>query len=330
VSGLRQPVEVAAPASEPGRLYVVERRGRIRVLVNGKLRPRPFLDIRSLVESGDVEQGLLSVAFHPSYGSNHRFYVYYTGRGGGINVVEYRSDGQRALAGSARLLLQIAHPVYTNHNGGQLAFGPDGKLYLGTGDGGSEGDPEKHGQDLSSLVGKLLRIDVDRPDAQPEIVAYGLRNPWRFSFDPPTGDLYIGDVGQNRWEEIDFLPAGSRGLVNFGWRVWEGRARFKHEPVNPAGRLVFPIAVYGHTDGNCAVVGGFVYRGRQTPAARGRYFYGDFCSGKVWSLRIRNGKAFGLRREPVSIPGLSSFGQDARGELYLVSLQGGIYRLAGP
>jgi glucose/arabinose dehydrogenase len=319
-TGLEAPVHVASTRSEPARLYVVEQPGRIRVLENGRLREEPFLDIRPLVRSGG-EQGLLSVAFHPAYATNRRLYVNYTDRSGDTNVVEYRSDGTRALPDTARQLLLVRQP-YGNHNGGQLAFGPDGRLYVGMGDGGAGGDPENRAQSPGSLLGKLLSLNVATKAVRVE--AFGLRNPWRFSFDRATGDLWLGDVGQNAWEEIDFLPRRSPGLENFGWSRFEGRARYGDRTLT-RGRLVQPVAVYGRGSG-CSVTGGFVYRGSAVPAARGRYFYGDFCSGTVWSLR-RGARPL-VRREPFRVPQLSSFGEDAAGELYLVSLGGTVSRLA--
>lgn len=324
-SSLSSPLHAAAPASEPGRLYVVEQGGTIRLLVHGKLRAQPFLDIRRLVVSGG-EQGLLSVAFHPQFAKNHRFYVDYTDLDGNTRVVEYRAskDGTHALAGSRRQLLFV-HQPYSNHNGGQLAFGPDGKLYIGMGDGGSGGDPENRAQNLGSRLGKLLRINATKRGAKPEIVAYGLRNPWRFSFDRKTGDLYIGDVGQDKWEEIDYLPRSSSGLIDFGWSVYEGNSRYSSRTVNPAGRLVFPVHVYSHSVG-CSVTGGFVYRGSAVPSARGLYFFGDYCSGRIWTFRVSGGHATGVRlRQRIS--SLSSFGEDARGELYAISLEGRLYKL---
>jgi glucose/arabinose dehydrogenase len=322
VRGLAAPVQVAAPAGEPGRLYVVEQAGVIRVVVSGRLRAAPFLDIRSLVRSGG-EQGLLSVAFHPEYARTRRFYVNYTDLRGDTRVVEYRSDGVRALPATRREILRVAQP-YTNHNGGQLVFGPDGKLYVGMGDGGSGGDPEGRAQNMLSLLGKLLRLDVGGP-AHVRIAALGLRNPWRFSFDRATGDLWIGDVGQGDWEEIDVLRAGWSGVPNFGWDVWEGRARFEDKPLSP-GKLVRPVAVYSHGAG-CSVTGGFVYRGRTVPALAGRYVYGDYCSGTIWSLAAKQGKAV-PRRERISVANLVSFGEDAAGELYAVSHGGTVYRVA--
>ncbi len=321
VRGLAAPVHAAAPAGEPGRLYVVEQAGVIRVVVSGRLRATPFLDIRALVRSGG-EQGLFSVAFHPDYARTRRFYVNYTDLRGDTRVAEYRSDGVRALPATRRELLHIAQP-YANHNGGQVAFGPDGRLYVGMGDGGSGGDPEGRAQNMGSQLGKLLRLDADRTGAKPQIAALGLRNPWRFSFDRATGDLWIGDVGQGDWEEIDVLRAGWSGVPNFGWDVWEGRARFEDKPLGP-GKLVQPVAVYSH-DAGCSVTGGFVYRGQAVPALAGRYVYGDYCSGTIWSLAAK-GKA-APRREPVSVANLVSFGEDAAGELYAVSHGGTVYRV---
>jgi glucose/arabinose dehydrogenase len=328
VSGLERPTDVTSTPSEPGRLYVVEKAGRILIVENGALRPEPFLDIRNLVGSAGNEQGLLSVAFHPDYAQNHRFYVDYTDTNGDTRVVEYRSDGARAQPGTARQLLFVDQP-YENHNGGQVAFDDRGRLYVGMGDGGSAGDPENRAQNLKSRLGKLLRLDVDRPGAGWQIVAYGLRNPWRFSFDRATGDLWIGDVGQNAWEEIDYAPRGRSGLVNYGWDVWEGRHRFESKQRNPAGRLVSPVAEYSHSQG-CSVTGGFVYRGEAIPALRGRYIFGDYCSGTIWSLVLRDGRARGLRREPIRVASLSSFGEDTAGELYAVSdTDGTVFRLTG-
>jgi glucose/arabinose dehydrogenase len=328
-SGLDSPTYAGAPRGQTGRLYVVERPGVIRVFVNGHLRAEPFLDIRRLVGSSGEEQGLLSVAFHPRYTHNHRFYVDYTDVNGDTRVVEYRSNGSVGVPSTARRLLFV-HQPYANHNGGQLQFGPDGRLYVGMGDGGSGGDPENRAENLGSQLGKLLRLNVNKRGVRWQIAGYGLRNPWRFSWDPATHDLYIGDVGQDSWEEIDVRTrAQQRVLANYGWRVFEGRSRHTSgQKINPRGRLVFPIAVYIHGNGNCSVTGGYVYRGKQVPAARGRYFYGDYCTGTVWSLRAVKGKLRSNRRESIRVPSLSSFGEDAAGELYAVSLDGQIYQLA--
>ncbi|HMB18724.1 MAG TPA: PQQ-dependent sugar dehydrogenase [Gaiellaceae bacterium] len=316
-SGLDSPVHVTTPPGVTNRLYVTEQTGRIRIVQNGRITGT-LLDVRSQIVCCG-EQGLLSVAFHPRYAKNRRYFVYYTAPAN--RVVEYR--GSRRV----RTLLNLADP-YSNHNGGQLMFGPDGRLYVGTGDGGSGGDPENRAQNLGSRFGKLLAINVDRRGARWQTVGYGLRNPWRFSFDRRTGDLYIGDVGQNSWEEVDFTPRRSPGLENYGWDVYEGRAQYENKQPNPAGRLVFPIAVYSLNGDPCAVTGGFVYRGSAVPAARGRYFYGDNCSGEIWSLRVVGGRARSARKESFRLPGLSSFGQDGKGELYAVTLGGQVYRLA--
>jgi len=330
VSGLNSPTYVTATRSEPGKLYVVEQPGLILVIQNGRVRTQPFLDIRRLVRSGG-EQGLLSVAFHPNYARNHRFFVYFNDRSGDVRVFEYRSNGTIGLPGTGKSLLRVPHREFSNHDGGQLQFGPDGRLYAGTGDGGSGGDPHNHAQNLGSRLGKLLRLNVNKQGARWQIVGYGLRNPWRFSWNRATRDLYIGDVGEGEWEEVDVrTPAQQRGLNNYGWRVWEGRSRYTAgQRVNPAGRLVFPLVVYSHNGGSCSITGGYVYRGKAVPAARGRYFYGDYCSGTVWSLRAVKGKLRGSpRREPFKVGGLSSFGQDVAGELYAVSLDGTIFRLS--
>ena len=324
-SGLSEPVYVSSPRNERNNLYVVEQTGRIRVIVRGRLRARPFLNITRLVLSGG-EQGLLSVAFSPRYGSNHRFYVDYTDRNGDARIVEYRARGLSRPPVKVRQIFFQKDP-YANHNGGQLAFGPDGYLYAGTGDGGSGGDPQNRAQNLRSTFGKLLRFNLKKRHPAPVIVGYGLRNPWRFSFDRLTGDLYIGDVGQDSWEELDFTPRRSPGLENYGWRVYEGNAHYTDETPNSAGHLVFPYIVLPNPP-NCAVIGGFVYRGTAVTAAIGRYFFGDNCASRVRS--VPSGGGTQARDEPFTVPGLSSFGEDARGELYLASVQSGnVYRLAG-
>jgi glucose/arabinose dehydrogenase len=325
VSGLDAPVHAAAAPGESGRLYVVEQPGRIRILEGGRLLEEPFLDITDEVQSGG-ERGLLSVAFHPDYEENGLFYVNYTNDAGDTRVVEYRAEAG-TTTGRSRMLLAVDQP-YANHNGGQLAFGPDGLLYVGMGDGGSGGDPENRAQDLGSRLGKLLRLDVDDPGGEWELVAYGLRNPWRFSFDRLTGDLWIADVGQDALEEIDFVPAAEVGeLLNFGWDVFEGTAVFEDKEPAPDGRLVEPISEYTHEFG-CSVTGGFVYRGSDVEReARGRYFYGDYCTGRIWSLARWQGEV--TRREhQFRVRQLSSFAEDEDGELYLVSQGGTIYRLA--
>ena len=314
LTGLDAPLYVATAPGEPNNLYVVEQPGVIRVVVNGKLRARPFLDIHRLVVSGG-EQGLLSVAFHPKYRTNHKFYVDYTDLNGNTRVMEYKSNGTVATK-RLRQVLFVNQP-YANHNGGQLQFGPDGRLYVGMGDGGSAGDPENNAQNLSSRLGKLLQINVNVRAAPVAIAGYGLRNPWRFSFDK-AGNLYIGDVGQGDWEEVDYTPRSSPGLENYGWDVYEGTHPFESKSPNPAGHLVMPIAQYSHSLG-CSITGGYVWKGR--------YYYGDYCSGRVWSLRVSGGKATDVRSESIKVPSLSSWGLDAHGNLYAVSLAGTVYRV---
>jgi glucose/arabinose dehydrogenase len=316
---------IASTRAEPRRLYAVEQVGRIRYFVNGRLGGT-FLDISSRVLSGG-EQGLLSVAFHPNYARNHRFYVNYTDRQGNTRVVEFRSRKGRAILSSARQLLFVRQP-YANHNGGELQFDRNGLLYVGMGDGGSGGDPGNRAQTMSDQLGKLLRINPLRRGARWQIVGLGLRNPWRFSFDRANGDLYIADVGQGNWEEIDYRPRAQIGrLANYGWHVFEGRARYSNTALGP-GQLVGPVQVYSHDEG-CSVSGGYVYRGRAIPSAVGRYFYGDYCSGTIWSLRIQGGRAVDVRREPFTANGLTSFGEDVAGNLYLATESGRIFKLVG-
>ncbi len=325
VSGLQRPDFVTTAPGEPSRLYIVEQAGVIRIFEHGNLRSAPFLDLRDGVGSAGNEQGLLGLAFDPGYATNHRFYVDFTDKQGNTNVASLQAANGGVIAGSFTRLLFVKQP-YANHNGGMLAVGPDRMLYVGMGDGGSGGDPENRAQNPDSQLGKLLRIDV-RHGGTVTNAALGLRNPWRFSFDRANGDLYIGDVGQNAIEEIDYVRAGTKGLLNFGWRVYEGSTTYQAGTLGP-GRLTGPIAQYSHSLG-CSVTGGYVYRGKVVPAAAGRYFYGDYCSGTVLSLTVRSGKVSRVRREPFTVANLSSFGQDAAGELYLVSLDGAVYRLAG-
>ncbi len=321
--GLDSPVLAIQAPGEPSRVYVVEQPGRIRVVERGKVRARPFLDVRSLVAYGG-EQGLLGLAFSPSYARDRTFYVNYTARpDGATKIVRYRARNGRALPGSAQQILRIDQP-YANHNGGNIVFGPDRELYVGMGDGGSGGDPENHAQNPDSLLGKMLRLDVSRRNPKPEIVAIGLRNPWRFSFDRKTKDLWIGDVGQGSIEEIDHLPRGTTGLANFGWDVYEGRSSYEDKSLGP-GRLVQPVAQYTHARG-CSVTGGYVYRGNAVPRLRDRYVFGDYCSGTIWSMPSTGGA---LRVEPIEVPQLTSFGQSLDGnQLYAVSQSGLVSRFA--
>jgi glucose/arabinose dehydrogenase len=319
--GFDDPVALTVAPGDAGARYVVEQPGRVIRLRGG--RRTVVLDIRRIVEFGG-EQGLLGLAFHPDYARNRLFYVAYTSTEGRNVVARYRTRGTRAVPSSRKILLSVPDP-YGNHNGGHLVFGPDRRLYTTIGDGGAGGDPEDRAQDMDSLFGKLLTLDVSRANASWQIAALGLRNAWRFSFDRATGDLYIGDVGENAVEEINFTPRGSDGLENYGWDAYEGSQRF--EDGRPStGRLVFPVHEYGHGQG-CSVTGGYVYRGRARPADRGRYIFGDYCSGTVWSFRIASGEARDVRTESFSVGSLTSFGEDAAGELYALSADGTIYRV---
>jgi glucose/arabinose dehydrogenase len=322
------PVYATAPASQPGVLYVVEQKGVVMVLDHSKVRATPFLDLHASVKCCG-EQGLLSIAFDPSYTANHFVYVSYTALDGDQRVSRFRTNGTTVIPSSQRILLDIKD-VAPNHNGGQLQFGPDGDLYWGNGDGGNEGDPLNLGQNLSRPFARIIKVNVRATKPVWQLVAYGLRNPWRFSFDRATGDLYIGDVGQDKWEEIDYLKKGFAGIANFGWKRYEGDHIYDASvKLAGKGRYVPPILNYSHQFG-CAVDGGYVYRGKAVPSAVGRYFYGDDCSGTVWSLKVVNGRATSVRTEPFKVPGLSSFGEDAAGELYLMSVSGGgLYKLAG-
>ncbi|MCW5878126.1 MAG: PQQ-dependent sugar dehydrogenase [Anaerolineales bacterium] len=333
-TGFDSPVFMAETADQSGRLFVVEQPGQIWAL-SEQGETSLFLDIRDRVGSRANEQGLLGLAFHPDYVQNGYLYVNYTDRSGDTVISRFSSDANQADAGSEKILLQVDQP-YDNHNGGHLEFGLDGYLYIGLGDGGSGGDPLGAGQALDTLLGKLLRIDVDNGDpyaipadnaggGQAEIWAYGLRNPWRFSFDMATGDLYIGDVGQGAWEEINFLPGGSAGGANFGWNYYEGTHGYQGNP--PAGGdFVFPVAEYDHSSG-CSVTGGYVYRGHQLEEWRGVYVYGDFCSGEIYGLlRNADGSWQNARLYDTNFL-ISSFGRDKHGEIYLVDRAGGIYQL---
>jgi glucose/arabinose dehydrogenase len=319
--GLDSPLGIASTPSEPDRLYIVEQPGFVRVVEGGKLLSQPFLDLQDQIVSGG-EQGLLSLAFDPDYESNRRFYVDYTDTNGDTRVVEYEAVASGPV--KRRELLFVDQP-YANHNGGQLAFAPDGRLYVGMGDGGSGGDPENRAQDLDEKLGKLLSTDPNGSGGW-RIEGYGLRNPWRFSFDRETGDLWIGDVGQGAWEEIDHTPASSPGLENYGWDVYEGTHGYEDKDPNAAGRLVKPVYEYSHGDG-CSVTGGYVYRGKRVPDAVGRYVFGDYCSGTVSSFVLEVDKARDVRNFG-RIDQLSAFGEDAAGELYAVSLDGKLYELA--
>jgi glucose/arabinose dehydrogenase len=330
--GFVNPVHVASTPSEGARLYIVEQRGVVKVHESGRVRSTPFLDIRNLV-SCCGEQGLLSLAFHPRYETNRKLYVNYTNVNGDTRVVEYRSNSRRTrvVESTRRLLFGIEQP-YSNHNGGQLAFGGDGYLYAAMGDGGSGGDPKNRAQNLGTRLGKLLRLNVSVSGATPRIVALGLRNPWRFSVDQATGTLYIGDVGQSTREEVSIYRPSAEGLENYGWRRYEGT--YLHSPrtsLYARSRYVPPVHQYAtHVNGRCAITGGHVYRAAAIPYARGRYFFGDYCTGEVWSFVPRNGARKDLRAHPnLRVAGtLSSFGEGPRGGVYLVDHSGGrIYRI---
>jgi glucose/arabinose dehydrogenase len=338
-----QPTYLASPPGDRARRFVTEREGRILLLRKG--RKTTFLDISSRVRT-DGEEGLLSMAFHPRYAVNRRYFVYYVDQEGAIVIAQFRAtaNGNATRRGSGRTVLRQPHPR-VNHKGGQLQFGHDGMLYAGFGDGGGGGDPDRNGQDLGTMLGKLIRIDPKpnggyrvpsdnpfrgRAGARREIFAYGLRNPWRFSFDRRTGDLTLGDVGQNAIEEIDFLKASPRTKrpragANFGWSVFEGRSRFY--PGTAPGHVP-PVIQRFHRSGSCSITGGYVIRDRSMGTLRGAYVYGDLCDSRLRVARIGSGRARGGRLLGVGVDQLVSFGEDARGRVYAVSLSGDVFRLA--
>lgn len=348
MTGLTGPVFVTNAHDGSGRLFIVEQRGIIKIYKSGQVLSTPFLDMRSRVVSGG-ERGLLGLAFHPGYKTNRKFYVFFTEAGtGDLIIAEYRAsstNANRASSTSFRRLLRIYHRTYANHNGGMLAFGPDGYLYIGTGDGGGAGDTANHAQSRKSLLGKLLRIDVNGtsgslayriPPTNPyatstiyrrEIWSRGLRNPWRFAFDRSTGDLWIGDVGQNRYEEVDRALRSSGGgrAANFGWHVMEGFACYYPSTGCDTSGKRLPLTVYNHTQG-CAVIGGYVYRGSLT-ILRGAYLFADLCSGKIWSV-VAAGSS---RQTPVLMDDttltFTSFGEAESGAVYLTAQNGNVYRV---
>jgi hypothetical protein len=338
VSGLVSPVHLTSPAGD-ARLFVVDQPGVIYVVRNGTRLATPFLDISDDVGFGD-ERGLFSMAFDPEYESTGLFWVNYTDNAGDTRVERYRvsADPDVADAGSAELVLHVDQPDF-NHNGGQIAFGPDGMLYVGMGDGGGSGDPQNHGQNLSTLLGALLRIDAgtlayaipsDNPfagsvDERPEIWGYGLRNPWRFSFDHVAGDIYIGDVGQGQWEEINAVAVDDAPL-NHGWRIMEGTHCFNATSCSQTG-LTLPVHEYSHDEG-CSVIGGYVYRGEDLAGLQGHYFYSDYCAGFLRSFRVAGGSATEHREWDVGALGnVLSFGEDSEGEMYVLTSGGRVSRL---
>ncbi|MBZ0303982.1 MAG: PQQ-dependent sugar dehydrogenase [Anaerolineae bacterium] len=347
VTGLARPIYLTSAFDGSGRLFVLEQAGKIRLIIDGVLQDTPFLDLSGLssqdILSGYSERGLLGLAFHPNFAENGQFFIHYSDRSGGTVIARYQvsaDDPNLADPNSGEILFTHSQP-YPNHNGGQIAFGPDGYLYIALGDGGSAGDPQNNAQNPSVLLGKILRIDVDNgspyaipddnpintvnPNLAPEVWAWGLRNPYRFSFDQATGNLYIADVGQNQWEEINFQPAGSPGGQNYGWRVFEGNHPYSGE-ADPGG-TVAPVAEYSHSNG-CSVTGGYVYRGDSLPAMQGVYLYGDWCSGNIWAL-YPDAQATWQNVDFMSGTGMaiSAFGQDEAGEMYVADYGGRILKL---
>lgn len=340
-TGLLRPLYLTPAGDGTGRLFIVHQGGQIKIWQDGEVLDTPFLDVFGLITTAGNEQGLLGLAFHPDYAENGQFFINYTDVNGDTVVERYTvsaDDPNVADPDSAQQILWVDQP-YQNHNGGHLSFGPDGYLYIALGDGGRAGDPHNNAQNLGTLLGDILRIDVntadgytvpddnpfvDTPNAQPEIWAWGLRNPWRFSFDRETGDLFIGDVGQGEWEEINFQPASSNGGENYGWSIYEGSHVYAN--TSPVSDPVMPILEYSHSDG-CSVTGGYVYRGEAIPDLQGTYLYADFCSGTLWGARS---DSTGVWQNEFSLETggrISSFGEDEVGELYVLNLQGTIWRI---
>ena len=343
--GLERPVSLAHAGDGSGRLFIVQQGGEVLVHDGREVLPKPFLDLSELV-SCCGERGLLDIAFHPDYAQSGLLFVHYSDRDDDTVIARYRvsEDPNAADPASAEILLRAEQP-YSNHNGGQMDFGPDGYLYISLGDGGSGGDPGNRAQDLGTLLGKMLRIDVNTPSgyaippdnpfievpgARAEIWALGLRNAWRFSFDRKTGDLFIADVGQNRREEISFQPAGSPGGENYGWRLMEGSGCYEPRTGCDDGSFVLPILEVEHGDGDCSITGGYRYRGARTPEAVGLYFYGDYCSGRIWAGAEGEGGAWSATEVLDTRHDISSFGEDEAGELYIADhgwRGGAVYRL---
>ena len=339
--GFENPVLVTDANNGLNHLYVVEKTGRIYVFDPSNEHKHLYLDASSLITTRGNEQGLLSVAFHPDFKTNGYLFIFYTARNGDNTLARLTANPpttRQINLDSLEVLLAVDDPA-SNHNGGMLAFGQDGYLYLGIGDGGRGGDPWNNAQDLDTLLGKMLRVDVDQPSgysipkdnpfnsvekARPEIWAYGLRNPWRHSFDASTGDLWIADVGQNQWEEINWQPAGSKGGQNYGWRLMEGMHCYKPRKNCRHDTLVLPVAEYAHSDG-CSVTGGYVYRGKSLVDLEGQYLFGDYCTGTIWTLDKDDD--FAVTKLMDTDLNISSFGEDIDGELYVVDYRGAIYKL---
>ncbi len=343
-TGLAAPTQVTNAGDGTNRLFIVERRGTVRVWAAGALVSGYFMDLRTIVADGG-ERGLLSIAFHPDFQTNRTLFAYYTNNGGDIVVARFQTNTARTrvIATSRRNILHIEHSAYSNHNGGSMVFGPDGYLYLGTGDGGGSGDPQNNALNKTRLLGKILRIDIDgtgdgpwgrykAPSTNPffgatpgaaEVWAYGLRNPWRISFDRATGRLFIADVGQGRYEEIDREPPGFAGGRNYGWDAMEGNACYTASKCPLAGDTL-PVLVYSHAGGNCSITGGYVYRGSSYPNMVGQYVFADFCSGRIWTMpSAGSGK---VQRADTAVR-ITSFGESERGELFAVSIDGRLFRV---
>lgn len=319
---MEAPLQVIPLPGVQEDLLVIEQAGRVRRVRDGAVQPGEVLDLSDRIRSGG-EQGLLSLALHPDVTTGGRVFIHMSDEAGDTLVAEHRFDGERIAAAPTRVLLEVNQP-FSNHNGGSLAFGPDGLLYLGLGDGGSANDPQGNGQNLQTKLGKLLRVDVDAPAADWQIAAYGLRNPWRFAFDPATGDAWIGDVGQNALEEVDVFPRGS-GVLNFGWDVYEGRNRVgSDDDLDRSGPLTEPVAQYDHDEG-CSITGGVVIRNPALPAMNGRYIYGDYCSGTIWTVPVSGART--PRRESFSVEDLVSIDAAANGTVYFTSQRGTVSRL---
>ena len=343
-SGLDSPVFLTHAGDGSARIFVVEQPGRIRISSRGSLLATPFLDITARVDYGG-ERGLLGLAFHPAYPKNRRYFVNYTRASDGATVVaEYRASGDPNHSGRKERIILIVEQPHGNHNGGMIAFGPDGHLYVGMGDGGAGGDPQNRGQNRRDLLGKMLRLDVDRgtpyaipsdnPYAagggRPEIYALGFRNPWRFSFDRRTGRLWAADVGQNSWEEVDLVERGG----NYGWRVMEGAHCFSPSQGCSAEGLERPVAEYANAGRRCSITGGYVYRGAAVPSLRGTYVFGDYCSGEVFGLNGAGSRSAGPAGRPEVLLStghrISSFGEDEAGELYVVGHGGSVHKIVRP